>query len=153
MKYLKGYNLFEKIDIESQDLDFSMIEDSLINLTDYHNLRILDVNISTAMELPEPITKDPSLFKRKNTYNCVSVELKRTSDINYTYDFYEDLKHSIKTLEKIFNLKFKCIYKHSPGETWWIETIDLFKKEIEDNSIHVSILKKPFKLDLMFEII
>jgi hypothetical protein len=155
MKYVKSWKIFENDDYNKED-----IQDIFIDM-DFYNLKIDEISTDNSIELPSDIVTNGRDFiiKDDNTYKSLSIRLKRNSELEYTDEFFEELKVCIERLEKFFNLKFKCIFLRRTNLTWWIRTIELFKDTIFNilssgdltTEREKESLKKPHFIELMFE--
>ncbi len=153
MKWIKNWKVFENIDYNQED-----IEDIFIDL-DFHNLKVDQISTGSSIELPSDFLTNGRDFiiKDDNTYESLFIKLIRTGDLEYTDEFFEELKLCIERLEKVFNLKFKCFYFRT-NYTWWFKTIDLFKDTIS-NILSSDFItkhekeskKKPILIELTFE--
>jgi hypothetical protein len=158
MKWIKNWKVFENIDY-NQDYNQEDIEDIFIDM-DFHNLKVDQISTGNSIELTSDFVTNGRDFiiKDDNTYESLSIKLIRTGDLEYTDEFFEELKLCIERLEKVFNLKFKCIFLRT-NLTWWIRTIDLFKDTIFNilssgdltTEREKSDLKKPYFILLTFE--
>jgi len=161
MKYVKSWKIFEN----NHDLyNKEDIEDIFIDFTDVHNLKIKDISTGNSIEMPSDIVDDGRDFiiKDDNSYKSLCIELERTGTLEYTNEFYEDLKLAIERSEKVFNLKLKCIFFRGVGYknfNWWFKTLDLFKDTVTNvlssgdltTEREKEALKKPLLIELMFE--
>ena len=159
MKYVKSWKIFEN----NHDLyNKEDIEDIFIDFTDVHNLKIKDISTGNSIEMPSDVVDGGRDFiiKDDNTYKSLGIRLERTGILEYTNEFYEDLKLAIERSEKVFNLKLKCIFfRATVTMRWWFKTLDLFKYTVTNvlssgdltTEREKEALKKPLLIELMFE--